>query len=238
MNVPLVYHIDIRLSASYEAIWNLQQELQHKIIQAKREGNKSHHGYLLLCEHRPVYTLGKSGKINHLLLDEVGLDKEGIEFFKINRGGDITYHGPGQLTGYPILDMDQYYNDVHRYVRDIEEIIIQVIGEFGLEGKRLPNYTGVWVGDEAKGLRKICAIGIHMSRWVSMHGFALNVSDMIGPFNNIIPCGIKDENMTVTSLNKELDNEISIEEVIQILLKKFCKVLGCDLSSAMANTLT
>ncbi|MEL6123659.1 MAG: lipoyl(octanoyl) transferase LipB, partial [Bacteroidota bacterium] len=164
-------------------------------------------------------------------ISESQLDSEEIEFFKINRGGDITYHGPGQITGYLILDLDQYYHDLHRYVRDIEEMIIRTIKTYGLVGDRIEGYTGVWLPptDVRSMSRKVCAIGIHMSRWVSMHGFALNVNTDLSYFENIIPCGIAESNMTVTSIQHELGRRIDVPQVESILLNNFQEVLGAQL---------
>ena len=199
--------------------------------------------YLLFCEHNPVYTLGKSGSVEHLLLDEAQLAEQNIEFFKINRGGDITYHGDGQITGYPIFDMECFFTDVHRYVRALEEVIIRTIAEYGLTGYRIKEYTGVWVEgnmSENSGItpsvksvkkdkkRKICAIGVHLSRWVTMHGFAFNVNTDLGFYNNIIPCGIDDDDKTVTSLAFELGKEIDVNEVKDILKKHFKAVFGFE----------
>ncbi len=199
--------------------------------------------YLLFCEHNHVYTLGKSGSIDHLLLNETQLTEQNIEFFKINRGGDITYHGEGQITGYPIFDMECFFTDVHRYVRALEEVIIRTIAEYGLTGYRIKEYTGVWVGGNAPFLtesglptpsvktdkkRKICAIGVHLSRWVTMHGFAFNVNTDVNYYNNIIPCGIEDADKTVTSLAIELGREIDVNEVKDKLKRHFKDVFGFE----------
>ena len=170
---------------------------------------------MIFCEHGHVYTLGKSGSEDHLLIDKNKLDQEEIEYFKINRGGDITYHGPGQITGYPIFDLDEFFTDVHKYVRYLEEVIIRTIAEYDLKGIRVEGHTGVWLAPEQKGdpYRKICAIGVHLSRWVTMHGFAFNVNTDLDFFNYIIPCGIDDQDKTVTSLSRELGRVIELEEV-------------------------
>ena len=185
-------------------------------------------GHFIFCEHRPVYTLGKSGSLDHLLISNDKLKVEEIEFFKINRGGDITFHGPGQVTGYLILDLDDYYHDVHKYVRDIEEAIILFLNEYGIAGKRIKDFTGVWLEDE-KGQRKICAIGVHMSRWVSLHGFALNINTDLKYFKNIVPCGIDEANKDVTNLSIELGKELSIKDIASNLQKAFAEVFGFDL---------
>ncbi len=190
--------------------------------------------YLLFCEHNHVYTLGKSGSTDHLLLDETQLKDNDIEFFKINRGGDITYHGEGQITGYPIFDMECFFTDVHRYVRALEEVMIRTIAEYGLLGYRIKEYTGVWVEGnhtmtpsvKTDKKRKICAIGVHLSRWVTMHGFALNVNTGLDFYKNIIPCGIEDDDKTVTSLAFELGKEIDVMEVKEKLKRHFADVFG------------
>lgn len=187
---------------------------------------------ILFCEHRPpVYTLGKSGDMSHLLLNEDDLIANNIHFHKINRGGDITFHGPGQITGYPILDLDFIYTDIHKYIRDMEEAIIKTIGYYGIKGDRIEGYTGVWIkGDNANPQnRKICAIGVHLSRWVTMHGFALNVNTDLSYFDNIIPCGISDSDKSVTSISKETGLMIDINEVKAILLNELVAVYGLHL---------
>lgn len=222
---------------SYKDAWDYQFTLQRQLIDAKLEARKNeimypeyqpqHH--LLFCEHNPVYTLGKSGSIDHLLLNDEGLNQEGVEFFKINRGGDITYHGPGQITGYPILDLDFFFTDVHKYVRYLEEAVIRTMAEYGLEGMRIKEYTGVWL--ESDGFfpkRKICAIGVHLSRWVTMHGFAFNVNTDLKYFNNIVPCGINDADKTVTSLALELGQTIDVEEVKEKLKNHFAQLFGFE----------
>ena len=221
---PTVRFEDLGKIAYREGL-EYQKSTQSKIINEKRAG-ESPTSALLLCEHNPVYTLGKSGSKEHLVFSDEELVAHGIEFHKTNRGGDITYHGPGQVTGYPIFDMDQFYNDVHRYVRDIEEVVIHVLQEYGLEGMRIPGYTGVWLEGQ-KGVlpqRKICAIGVHMSRWVTMHGFALNVNTDISKFDGIVPCGIKEEGMLVTSLAQEMGEPAEIQKVKYQLKNAFEKV--------------
>ncbi|MCB0564756.1 MAG: lipoyl(octanoyl) transferase LipB [Phaeodactylibacter sp.] len=206
---------------SYKDAWEYQAEKLKELVDRKLSNRKLAPGhqeeqihYLLFCEHPPVYTLGKSGSMSHLLLDEEGLAREGFEFFKINRGGDITYHGPGQIVGYPIFDLDCFFTDVHKYVRFLEEAVILTIAEYGLQGKREKGYTGVWLeGNSQQPKRKICAIGVHLSRWVTMHGFAFNINTQLSHFDNIIPCGIDDKDKDVTSLARELGREVSINEV-------------------------
>ena len=178
--------------------------------------------HLLFCEHPHVYTLGKSGKIDHLLLQEEGLRAKGIEFFKINRGGDITYHGPGQITGYPIFDLEKFKTDINWYLRTMEEVMIRVLADYGLEGGRIAKETGVWLGVGTMNPRKICAFGVKASRWVTMHGFAFNVNTDLSYFNHIVPCGIADKG--VTSLQKELGREVEMEEVKEKLRKYFAEL--------------
>lgn len=179
--------------------------------------------YLIFCQHPPVYTLGNSGSKENLLLDENGLLERGIEYYKIRRGGDITFHGPGQLVGYPILDLDQFFTDIHKYLRLLEETIIITLAEAGIRAGRIPGLTGVWVGfEKPESARKICAIGVRCSRWVTMHGFALNVNTDLSYFENIIPCGIKDKE--VTSIEKELGYQVNLEEVQQAVMKNFLRI--------------
>ncbi len=218
---------DIRQSHTYEEVWQLQTHLQQKLIKAKRQGITDHPSYLIRCEHKPVYTLGKNGDIDNLLLNESGLKAQGIEFYKINRGGDITYHGPGQLTFYPILDMDYYYHDVHRYVRDLEELIIKTLSRYSIAGIRLKDYTGVWIEDNGQ-FRKLCAIGVHMSRWVSMHGLALNINTAVDLFSNIIPCGINLRTHSVSSIAFECNEVWPFEQVVQHVTTEFCEVFDCE----------
>lgn len=232
---PVVQFHSIK-ELKYQEVWDFQMTLQRNLIQNKRKNSGKDafiqmikpSGHLIFCEHSPVYTLGKSGSIDNLLMTNDELNKYELEFFKINRGGDITFHGPGQITGYLILDLDDYYHDVHKFVRDIEEAIIIFLLEYGIEAKRINEFTGVWIEDEM-GQRKICAIGVHMSRWVSLHGFALNINTNLQYFKNIIPCGIDDTNKDVTNLSKELSKEININEVIPKLKAAFVKVFGFDL---------
>ena len=188
----------------YEPAWALQQRVQARLIAAKRSAPPEALPHvLLLVEHPPVYTLGKSGDAAHLLWSDEQLRERGATFVRIDRGGDITYHGPGQLVGYPILDLDRFFTDIHRYLRELEEAVIRTCAEYGLEAGRVEGRTGVWVGpDEAGPERKICAMGIRCSRWVTMHGFALNINTDLSYFDAIVPCGIADRG--VTSLAREL----------------------------------
>jgi lipoyl(octanoyl) transferase len=225
---------------SYKDVWDLQTAIHQQLVQNKIERRKLQDSsltanyqqhQLLFCEHFPVYTLGKSGSMEHLLLTDAGLNSNQIEFFKINRGGDITYHGPGQITGYPIFDLDEFFTDVHKYVRLLEEAVIRLLAEYGLKGMRIPEYTGVWLAPNEKSakFRKICAIGVHLSRWVSMHGCAFNVSTDLTYFDKIIPCGIVDENKTVTSLVLETGLNLSVNEVGERLKHIFKELFDFEL---------
>lgn len=188
--------------------------------------NTRHH--LLFVEHPPVYTLGKSGKMANVLLSEENLKARGIEFFRTNRGGDITFHGPQQIVGYPILDLEKFYTDIGKYLRNIEEVIIQALAEYGIKASRSPGETGVWIEPDVKGKeRKICAIGVRSSRWVTMHGFALNVNTNLDYFNFIIPCGIQQKQ--VTSIEKELGHRVDFEEAKLRLKRSFEKVFDVEI---------
>lgn len=213
---------------SYREVWNYQQrlhdELKSKKLSAEKPLERVEH-HLLFCEHSHVYTLGKSGSLDHLLLSETQLQGSGVEFFKINRGGDITYHGPGQITAYPIFDLERFFTDVHKYVRFLEESVINTLKEFNIEGFRIPKYTGVWVGDSTQS-RKICAIGVHLSRWVTMHGLAFNVNTDLSYFENIIPCGIMEENLKVTSMEEELGLKIDMKTVESVLRLELAKLFN------------
>jgi lipoyl(octanoyl) transferase len=210
----------------YEEAWALQTRLfdeQNNLKLFNRqhpEHSKPIPNYLLFCEHNPVFTLGKSGNEENLLLSKSELNIKGIDYFKTNRGGDITYHGPGQITGYPLFDLEQFFTDIHKYMRFLEEIIIRTCAEYGISAGRIAGLTGVWVRHESpQNAQKICALGLHMSRWITMHGFGLNVNTDLNHFRLIIPCGIQDKG--VTSLQKELGREIPLDEVKQILLHHF-----------------
>lgn len=183
--------------------------------------------YLVFCEHPHVYTLGKSGKPEHLLLDEQGLKDKQATYFPINRGGDITYHGPGQIVGYPILDLDNFFTDIHLYLRTLEEAVILTMADYGLKGERYPGYTGVWLdADIPEKARKICAMGVRCSRWVTMHGFAFNVNPDMAYFKNIVPCGIDDK--AVTSMQAELGHEVNIIDVKKTLLHHISVLFEMD----------
>lgn len=206
----------------YHEAWD-RQEILFKGIIAKKTANRTDNtsfltdNYLIFVEHQHVYTLGKSGEASHLLLDEKGLEEKGATYYKINRGGDITYHGPGQLVGYPILDLDNFFTDIHLYLRTLEEAVILTLAEYGISAGRSDGFTGVWLDVDQENARKICALGVRSSRWVTMHGFALNVNANLDYFANIVPCGI--ENKEVTSMQKELGQEVDIEEVKERLKK-------------------
>lgn len=184
--------------------------------------------YLLFVEHPPVYTLGKSGNIENVLINEEMRSRKGIEFFRTNRGGDITFHGPQQIVGYPILDLEKFETDIGKYLRKIEEMIIATLAEYGIKGDRSPGETGVWIDPDVKGReRKICAIGVRTSRWITMHGFAFNVNTDLNYFNFIIPCGIS--NKQVTSLEKELGHKVDMDEAKKKVKRNFEKVFGVEL---------
>ncbi len=204
-----------------------QEILDVKIDNRKNETNHSTPSYLLFTEHPHVYTLGKSGDFNNLLLNESELEKRGISYHKTNRGGDITYHGPGQIVAYPILNLDDFFHDIHLYMRKLEEVIILTLADYGIKGERSKGETGVWLDVDTPFARKICAFGVRASRWVTMHGFALNVNPDLGYFDHIIPCGIKGKG--VTSMQAELGTKIPIEEVKSSLLEKFSKVFEVEL---------
>jgi lipoyl(octanoyl) transferase len=222
-------------TVAYKTAWDVQEKLFAKIVEMKIQNRDLEEdkqqitpNYLLLCQHPHVYTLGKSGSMQNLLLSEQQLKDQNIDFYHINRGGDITYHGFGQIVGYPIVDLDNFFQDIHRYMRALEEVIIRTIAEYGLLGGRISGLTGVWLDYEenAPNPRKICALGVKTSRWVTMHGFALNLSTDLNYFNNIIPCGIDDK--SVTSLEKELQKGISEEEVKDKILKHFKEIFEVE----------
>ncbi|MFM1858440.1 MAG: lipoyl(octanoyl) transferase LipB [Bacteroidota bacterium] len=224
---PQVLYRDLGL-LEYQQAWDLQENILQQSIAQKAQGLVPAH-HLLFVEHPPVYTLGKSGKREHVLIDEKEMQERQIAFFQTNRGGDITYHGPGQLVGYPIFDLEQFYRDIGRYLRELEEVIILTLQEYGLKGERSSGETGVWLDPGIPGrARKICAMGVRCSRWITMHGFALNISNDLSYFNHIIPCGIPDK--SVTSLQKELGVTLTVAEVKEKVLKKFEQVFGVEIS--------
>lgn len=215
----------------YKDTWDYQEELFAAIVAqkvAKRENPEIRtSNHFLYVEHPHVYTLGKSGDLSNLLLSEKQLAEKGATFYKINRGGDITYHGPGQIVGYPILDLENFFTDIHKYLRLLEEAIILTLAEYGLTSERSQGETGVWLGVGTPFARKICAMGVRASRWVTMHGFALNVNADLGYFDNIIPCGIKGK--AVTSMHAELGREVDEEEVKQKIVKHFADLFGAEM---------
>jgi lipoyl(octanoyl) transferase len=241
-----VYYKDLGQNRRYQEIWDLQESLLQENVRIKAEIKNQASIYdssnyklqttnyklqttnhLLFVEHNPVYTLGKSGEINHVLINEEQRQQKGVEFFKINRGGDITFHGPGQLVGYPIFDLDMFKTDLGWYLRSLEEVIILTLKEYGLHGDRSKGETGVWLEPDIKGKeRKICALGIRCSRWITMHGFAFNVNTDLDYFNFIIPCGI--QNKKVTSLQAELGYEVSMDEVKTKMIRNFEKVFEVE----------
>ena len=214
----------------YKETWDYQESLFEEIVELKRKNRAENTdlptpNYFLFVEHPHVYTLGKSGHIENLLIDEAALAKKGATFYKINRGGDITYHGPGQIVGYPIIDLENFFTDIHKYLRSLEEVIIRTLADYGIKGERSEGETGVWLDVGTPFARKICAMGVRASRWVTMHGFALNVNTDLGYFDNIIPCGIRGK--AVTSLNVELSKEkVDTEEVKTLILKHFEEIFG------------
>ena len=221
---------------SYQPSWDYQEGLLLKNTQIKWAARQNEQDVkttqtehrLLMVEHNPVFTLGKSGKREHILVSEEQLEKLGIEFFHINRGGDVTYHGLQQIVGYPILDLDKFKTDLGWYLRSLEQVIIDVMAEYGLKGERSSGETGVWLQPEDPFMaRKICAMGIKCSRWITMHGFALNVNTDLSHFEFIVPCGIQGK--TVTSLEKELGHKVNYEEVKEKIKKHFQLVFDCEL---------
>lgn len=208
----------------YKETWEYQEELFKEIVDIKIQNRNTTSSiptpnFFLYVTHPHVYTLGKSGDVSNLLLSEKQLIDKGATFYKINRGGDITYHGPGQIVGYPILDLENFFTDIHKYLRFLEEAIILTLAEYGLKTERSPGETGVWFDVGTPFARKICAMGVRASRWVTMHGFALNLNVDLGYFDNIIPCGIRGK--AVTSMHVELGREVNEEEVKQKILKHF-----------------
>jgi len=215
----------------YKEVWDYQSDLLQQIVDIKRSNRANSTSeitpnYFLFVEHPHVYTLGKSGDLSNLLINEQQLKEKGATYYKINRGGDITYHGPGQIIGYPILDLENFFTDIHKYLRFLEEVIIKTIAEYGLKGERSSGETGVWLDVGTPFARKICAMGIRSSRWVTMHGFALNVNTDLGYFDNIIPCGIRGK--AVASMESELNQKISLEEVKEKILTHFTELFEVE----------
>jgi lipoyl(octanoyl) transferase len=219
----------------YKQTWDYQEQLFKSIVDTKiknrrEDSNIPTNNYFLFVEHPHVYTLGKSGDMSNLLVDEAELKAKNASFYKVNRGGDITYHGPGQIVGYPILDLDNFFTDIHKYLRFLEEMIILTLAEYGLKAERSTGETGVWLDVGTPFARKICAMGVRASRWVTMHGFALNVNANLGYFDLMVPCGIRGK--AVTSLNVELGvKEVSVEDVKEKLLKHFVHLFEAEITT-------
>lgn len=224
----------------YAKAWAYQEKLFAAIVEQKiknrdlpKDEQQPTPNYLLFCEHQHVYTLGRNGKANHLLADEELLKKINAQYFPINRGGDITYHGPGQLVGYPVIDLENFFTDIHKYLRLIEEAVILTLAEYNVIAGRIEGLTGVWIDHvEQRNPRKICAIGVRASRWVAMHGFALNVNTDLNYFNYIVPCGIKDK--AVTSLEKEIQKKVDVLEVADKMKKHLANLFEMELCT-MSN---
>jgi lipoyl(octanoyl) transferase len=218
--------------SSFSDAWEYQEDIFKKIIDQKiknrsNENKMETNNFLIITEHDPVYTIGKSGDISNLLLNDDEMKTQGIEFYKINRGGDITYHGPGQIMGYPIIDLDNFFTDINLYLRKLEEVIINTLKSYDLEGFTIKGETGVWVKDNNGLSKKVCAFGIRASRWVTMHGFSFNVNPELNYFKNIIPCGISDKG--VTSVSELKNRNIEMNEIKQILYKNFAESFSAKL---------
>lgn len=216
----------------YQEAWDYQEKLFKQTVDQKiriknGESTEETKNYLLFCEHPHVFTLGKSGDASHLLLNNEELSEHDATFYKINRGGDITYHGPGQLVGYPIFDLDHFFPDIHKYMRLLEESVIQTLAEYGIKAGRVNGMTGVWIDGDKPSARKICAMGVKSSRWVTMHGIGFNINSDLSYFSHIVPCGIQDK--AVTSLKKELGREVDMEEVSERLKKNMAEQFNFDL---------
>lgn len=225
----------------YQTAWQQQEALVAQIAELKIANRTAAHpqitpNYLIFCSHPHVYTLGRSGQQDNLLLNETELKQRGIDFYRTNRGGDITYHGPGQIVGYPILDLENFFTDIHLYMRNLEEVIIRMLADWGIIAGRLPGATGVWLQPEDnKQARKICALGVRCTRWITLHGWALNVNADLSYFNNIIPCGITDKG--VTTMSRELNLPfIDIETVQKQLLHHFEQVFECQITHQLPTT--
>lgn len=224
----MVHFEDLGLM-DYQQAWDYQEKLFAETVARKIDARTNpnpvpteHH--LLFCEHPHVYTLGKSGSIDHLLVNETELEDQEAKFYKINRGGDITYHGPGQLVAYPIFDLDCFFTDIHKYMRFLEEAVILTLAEYGIKGERFSGLTGVWLDPEGPTARKICALGVKASRWVTMHGIGFNVNSNLNYFSNIVACGIEDK--SVTSMQAELGREVDMDEVKSKLKKHLSALFG------------
>ena len=218
----------------YKEAWDYQEKLFAEIIAIKLNNRNNLEqspvpNYVIFCEHPPVYTLGKSGSEENLLIDNNQLDQLGAQFYKINRGGDITHHGPGQLVVYPLLDLENFFTDIHLYLRKLEEVVIQLLKEYNVEAGRSSGFTGVWIEANTEKARKICAMGVKCSRWVTMHGIALNVSNELSFFNHIIPCGIEDKSVTNLSI-EATDAYITMEDVKHLLSSHFAKEFEANIT--------
>jgi lipoyl(octanoyl) transferase len=220
----------------YKTAWEFQEKLfqegvQQKIAIRNGENTTLPKNHLIFCEHPHVFTLGKNGDRQHLLIDQSGLDEKEAQFYQINRGGDITYHGPGQLVVYPIFDLEQFFTDIHKYMRYLEEAVIRTIANYGIQGERCDGLTGVWIDPTTPRARKICAMGVKSSRWMTMHGIGFNVCTDLSYFNHIVPCGIQDK--AVTSLANELDLSVSVDEIIPILLNELTDLFNFEVISKL-----
>ena len=218
--------------SSFSDAWQYQEKIFKKTIDQKIKNRSSESkletdNFLIITEHNPVYTIGKSGDISNLLLNDDEMKTEGIEFYKINRGGDITYHGPGQIMGYPIIDLDNFFTDINLYLRKLEEVIINTLKSYDLKGFTIKGETGVWVKDNNGLSKKVCAFGIRASRWVTMHGFSFNINPELNYFKNIIPCGIKDKG--VTSVSELKNSNIEMNQIKKILYKNFAESFSAEL---------
>ena len=232
METPQILVQDLGL-IDYKEAWDLQESLLKESVDLKvanRINNSDNLpvNHLLFCEHPHVYTLGKSGKQEHLLLDDLQLTEVSATYYKINRGGDITYHGPGQLVMYPILDLEQFFTDIHKYLRYLEEAVIMTLKDYGVYADRFEGLTGVWIEPNTPNARKICAMGVKCSRWITMHGIGFNINSDLNYFQHIVPCGIDDK--AVTSLEKELGRKIPMDEVKQKLVKHMSTIFGFMIS--------
>jgi lipoyl(octanoyl) transferase len=226
--LPEVHFQDLGLM-DYQEAWDYQEKLFGESIALKIErrngtSEEETQNHLLFCEHPHVFTLGKSGTEDHLLLNETGLEEHNAKFYKINRGGDITYHGPGQLVAYPLFDLDYFFTDIHKYMRYLEEAVIQVLAHYGIKGERSSGFTGVWIDVETPQARKICAMGVKASRWITMHGIGFNINSNLSYFSHIVPCGIEDK--SVTSLQQELGRAVDMQEVKDLLKEKLASQFG------------
>ena len=241
-NKKIIYQ-DIGL-IDYRTAWDEQEKLFQEIISIKTENRKieqqglpnqpqATNNYLLFCEHTPVFTLGKSGKMNHLLASTELLNEKRISFFQTNRGGDITFHGQEQIVGYPILDLENFFTDIGKYMRSLEEVVIKTLAEYGLQGDRIKGETGVWLDVNTPRARKICAMGVRCSRWVTMHGWAFNINTDLSYFDLIVPCGIT--NKGVTSLQQELERKVELHEVKEKLLFHFQNIFEAQIEKQMLS---